>query len=117
LQHWQNYAEKLKQEGRNLAAVNITTHAIALKESHIIELPLTNPAMADIWLKDIRYELIAYFRKNLQNNNIQLRIIKATISEEAPRKIYTNQDKFKKLVEKFPIIADLRTMLGLDYDF
>jgi DNA polymerase-3 subunit gamma/tau len=117
LQHWQNYAEKLKQEGRNLAAVNITTHAIALKESHIIELPLTNPAMADIWLKDIRDELIAYFRKNLQNNNIQLRIIKATISEEAPRKIYTNQDKFKKLVEKFPIIADLRTMLGLDYDF
>ncbi len=117
LQHWQNYAEKLKQEGRNLAAVNITTHAISLKESHIIELPLTTPAMADIWLKDIREELIAYFRKNLQNSNIQLRIVKAIINEESPRKIYTNQDKFKKLVEKFPIIADLRTVLGLDYDF
>ena len=117
LQHWQLFMEQLKKEGKDLAVTHLTTHQISLKDNTFIELPLINPVMAELWLKDIREGLLGYLRKSLQNNQLQLRTVKAVSQEELPKKLFTNQDKFRKLVDKFPLVAELRTLLGLDYDF
>jgi hypothetical protein len=114
---WNMYAEQIKQMGKNLAAASLTAFPITLKPNNIIELPLKNLIIEENSIKDIRDGLVLHLRKTLQNSTIQVQTIKATIHEEAPKKIYTSQDKFKKLVEKFPIVAELKTLLGLDYDF
>ncbi len=114
---WNSYAEEVKQMGKNLAAASLTAYPIILKSNNIIELPLKNLIIEENSIKDIRDALVLHLRKTLQNSSIQLQTVKATTQEEAPKKVYTNQDKFKKLVENFPIVAELKILLGLDYDF
>jgi DNA polymerase-3 subunit gamma/tau len=116
LKYWQLYAEQLKEEGKIRASVSMLAYPIVFKND-IIELPLFSLVIEEPVIKEVKDGILHYLRNKLQNNNLQLQITKAIIHDELPKKFFTNQDKFRKLADKFPLLTELRNILGLDYDF
>jgi hypothetical protein len=67
-------------------------------------------------LNSIRAELGAYLREQLRNGSIQ--VMSEFVKEgESKKIIYTNREKFDYLVEKNPVLRELKDRLGLDVDF
>ncbi|MDJ1500712.1 DNA polymerase III subunit gamma/tau [Xanthocytophaga agilis] len=65
-------------------------------------------------LNEFRYELLEFLRKRLRNSTIQ---IQGEIVEQGKKRmVYTNREKFDYLAEKYPVLNDLKSQLGLDMD-
>ncbi|MFY7787844.1 MAG: DNA polymerase III subunit gamma/tau [Thermoflexibacteraceae bacterium] len=114
--HWTEFVEATFKDKKQLVYTNFSAYPFTVKGNNI-ELPVANLVTMEGLLKEGKEQLLAYLRKNLNNNLIQLQFIKATITDEQPTKRYfTPTDKFKKLVEKYPLLNELRQNLGLDLD-
>lgn len=67
-------------------------------------------------LDEIRLELLTFLRDRLGNDSIQLGgEIKAVADDK--KMLYTNKEKFDHLIEKNPLVKELKDKLGLDTDF
>ncbi len=66
-------------------------------------------------LDNIKTELTAYLRKNLKNNGI---VVEGKLAEDDDKKMmYTSRDKFEFLLDKNPLLREMKERLGLDSDF
>jgi DNA polymerase-3 subunit gamma/tau len=66
-------------------------------------------------LSNFRTDLIAYLRSNLKNNTIM--VVGELKESEEKQMLYTPRDKFEYLIEKNPLLKEMRDRLGLDPDF
>lgn len=83
-----------------------------LKDNHRIEFPIYNTTQeADINAK--KADLLKYLRTQLKNSQIDLDLVIDKSKE--PQGVYTDADKYKKLVEKNPKIEELRKKFGLNF--
>jgi DNA polymerase-3 subunit gamma/tau len=74
-----------------------------------------NNAIEEPLLQSIKIDLITYLRERLKNNNLQLT---AQLKEvTSTRMAYTNKEKFEAMMEKNPLLAQLKEKFGLDPDF
>ncbi len=80
-----------------------------------IHIEVDNEIQTDLLTISLRTEVLNYLRKELQNSTIHLEVVVS--KEEAKTMIYTQADKFKFMAEKNPALHDLRSVLGLDYDY
>jgi DNA polymerase-3 subunit gamma/tau len=70
----------------------------------------------DTMLNNIKSEITTFLREKLKNNTIQ--VTSALQSSDDSKKImYTNREKFEYLVEKNPLLRELKDRLGLDTDY
>jgi hypothetical protein len=84
-------------------------------DNHVITVNLLSP-VHETMLNNIKSEMTAYLRERLKNHNIQ--VTGTVVEPDDPKKvIYTNREKFEYLVEKNPILKELKDRLGLDTDF
>ncbi len=113
---WLLFAEKIKADGKLRAYTSLTSYPINIKGTNI-ELPLANSTIEEPGIKEIREALTLHLRATLQNSQIMFTTTKATANTETPKKVFTNQDKARKLMEKYPVFAELKNLLGLDIDF
>lgn len=75
---------------------------------------LLNPVQETL-LDNIKNELTAYLRGKLKNNTI---LVTGALKETDDKKMmYTSRDKFEFLLEKNPVLKELKERLGLDADF
>jgi DNA polymerase-3 subunit gamma/tau len=82
-------------------------------DGHTLHLTLDNQIQMDS-LNAMRMELLEFLRRTLNNRHVQ---VKAELGAVEIRKsIYTNQEKFKYLSQKHPVLSDLRTQLGLEIE-
>ena len=66
-------------------------------------------------LGNLKVDLTTFIREKLRNQSIQ---IVGELREAEQRKvIYTNREKFDYLVQKNPMLRELKERLGLDTDF
>lgn len=66
-------------------------------------------------LNNIKSELTTFLRDNLKNTTI---LVSGELNEADEKKMmYTARDKFDFLVEKNPVLKELKERLGLDTDF
>jgi len=66
-------------------------------------------------LINIKSELAGFLREKLKNSTI---VVVGELKEQEDRKvIYTNREKFDYLVNKNPMLKELKDRLGLDTDF
>ena len=84
-------------------------------EGNVIVVRLLSP-VHETMLNSIKSELTGYLRERLQNNTLQVMGELPTEGEEK-KIIYTNREKFDFLVEKNPMLKELKDRLGLDTDF
>lgn len=80
-----------------------------------IHIEVDNEIQVDLLTISLRTEILNHLRNVLQNSTIHLEVVVS--KEEAKTMIYTQADKFKFMAEKNPALHELRSVLGLDYDY
>ncbi|RAW01072.1 hypothetical protein [Pseudochryseolinea flava] len=79
-----------------------------------ITLHIHNPVQ-DLMLNNVRLELSAFLRERLKNSSILLS--GKLVEQDARKVIYTPREKFEYLLERNPMLRELKDRLGLDTDF
>lgn len=67
-------------------------------------------------LDEIRLDLLTFLREGLQNESLQLGGEVKTVADDK-KVLYTNREKFDHLIEKNPVVRELKDRFGLDTDF
>lgn len=107
---WNTFAEQRK---KFQAEYQMLTQPYKL-EGSLITVSLLSP-VHETMLNNIKGEISAFLREQLRNNTIQ--VTGELQSEEEKKIIYTNREKFDYLLEKNPMLRELKDRLGLDTDF
>lgn len=109
MEHWQAYAQELKQAGKMLE-YSLLRQEFRLEGSTIV-MELANAVQKNVMVK-IRTELMGYLRTRLQRKDIAIRVINVPIPPNS--KPYTAQEKFRYLVQKYPSLELLQKKLLLE---
>ncbi len=89
----------------------VATNQPKLENDFKISFSIPNKLMQDQFQKG-RPKLLGFLREQLNNYGIE---IIANLNEKIEKKFaYTNQEKFKKLAEKNPLLEKLRQTFELD---
>ena len=108
---WRKFAYSIKMRDLDLYST-LSANDPILKNDWKIELLIYNSAQeADINNK--RATLLKYLRKQLNNTLIDLFLI--IDKSKTPKGVFTEKDKYQKLIEKNPKIDELRKKFGLSF--
>lgn len=107
---WNTYAEQRKKFQAEYQMLSQPYRV----DDNVIVVELLSP-VHDTMLNNIKSELTGFLRDQLRNHTIQVR--GEVLADDEKKIIYTNREKFDFLVEKNPILRELRDRLGLDTDF
>jgi DNA polymerase-3 subunit gamma/tau len=104
---------------RRKKAENMMEYTLLNRQFHIgqdneIILHLENHVMMDQFTS-LRPALLAELKQQTGNRSIKLKAEVVEVQDE--RKLYTSQDKFNYLAEKYPVLVDIKQRFGLDTDF
>ncbi len=89
------------------------TQSFELEGSQVI-IHLLNPVQESM-LSGLKSELTTFLREKLRNNSIN---VKGELRELDEKKMkYTDRDKFDFLLDKNPLLKEMKDRLGLDTDF
>lgn len=111
--YWQDFANIKKLDGKSTDYI-LLNEDISLREDFTIEVKLSNPLQEET-LNSIKTEALAFLRDKLKNDFITINSVMNT--EERKKRLYTTREKFDHLVEKHPLLHELKERLGLDPDF
>ncbi len=105
---------------RRKKSENMMEYTLLNRQYHIgpdneIILHLENHVMMDQFTT-IRPEILRELKKETGNRSIKLTAEVVEVQDDS-RKLYTSQDKFNYLAEKYPFIVDMKQRFGLDTDF
>ena len=108
---WNKYAEHLKGRGDFILASILNIDEPLLKGTNI-HLRFPNASMKEDLEKN-KGQILEFIKRELQNYLIDFEI---TVDKSTTKKyVYTDQDKFKKLVDKNPAVDLLRRTFDLDF--
>ena len=104
---------------RRKKAENMMEYTLLNRQFHVgadneIVLHLENHVMMDQFTS-LRPALLSELKQQTGNRSIKLRAEVIEVQDE--RKLYTSQDKFNYLAEKYPVLVDMKQRFGLDTDF
>jgi DNA polymerase-3 subunit gamma/tau len=112
---WNRYAQKHKEDSNMNLYSTLTKREPFLSADFTIELMIDNKVQEDAMNGD-KMNFLGYLRKELENADIQLKLILNVIDEPA-MVAYTSADKFKRMTEINPLLATLKEKLDLELDF
>jgi DNA polymerase III subunit gamma/tau len=109
---WVYYTESIAGQYPNFYSI-LSTRKPILKENNLIELKLDNRAQ-ELTMKERKIDLMDFLRNELRNNSIQMETVVAeTVSQTKP---YTQEEKYKAMLEKNPELKTLREALDLELE-
>lgn len=111
---WNEYAEQLKAAGKITDHSAYTMNKPTLVAENAVTFTVLN-ATAEERLQADKTNLMDFLRRKLRNNVFTLDIVLSKDAGEV--KIYTTQDKFKRLAEINPALNKLRQTFDLDLDY
>jgi len=99
----------------------INKYVMMNREFHLIDglihLKVENEVQVQQFNETIRLELLTTLREKLKNSLIDIVLDVLPDEENAKRSLYTQEDKYNHLVEKYPILAEMKQSFGLDYEY
>ncbi len=107
---WTDFAEQRK---KFQAEFQLLSQPYEIRENQIIIHLLST--VQETLLSNFKTDLIGYLRTNLKNNSIL--VVGELKESEEKQMLYTPRDKFEYLLEKNPLLKEMRDRLGLDPDF
>jgi len=102
---WKSLAEKQKNQPRLYQ--NLITYLPKKKENDIIELQLPSESLTNA-IKQQRADLLAELQAKLENGKIDLKINTVKTENNAPRRAYTAEEKYKEMASENPEIQNFR---------
>jgi DNA polymerase-3 subunit gamma/tau len=109
---WNEYIEQRK---KFQAEYQMLSQPFELRNNQVVIGLLSH--VHDTMLNNIKGELSSFLRERLKNNTIQVIGELKTTGDDDKKIYYTARDKFDYLVEKNPLLKELKDRLGLDTDF
>ncbi|HKZ36948.1 MAG TPA: hypothetical protein VJ184_04810 [Chryseolinea sp.] len=107
---WADFAEQRK---KFQVEYQLLLQPFEIRENLVV-INLLSPVQ-ETMLSNFKSDLISYLRENLKNNTI---LVSGELREtDEKQRLYTPRDKFDYLVEKNPVLKELKDRLGLDTDF
>jgi DNA polymerase-3 subunit gamma/tau len=107
---WDEFAEQRK---KFQAEYQLLAQPYLLQDNRVI-VHLLSPVQ-DTMLNNIKSELTTHLRERLKNSAI---LVVGELTETDDKKMmYTSRDKFEFLLERNPVLKELKERLGLDTDF
>jgi DNA polymerase-3 subunit gamma/tau len=103
-----------RKKSENMMEYTLLNRQYHVSEQNEITLHLENHVMMDQFTS-LRPSLLAELKKELGNRSVKLKAEVMEVQDE--NKMYTSQDKFNYLADKYPMLVDMRQRLGLDMDF
>jgi DNA polymerase III subunit gamma/tau len=110
---WRELVNQKKREGK-MSEFMLLDRPVQLNQKQEIWLYVENPVQLTQF-EVIRADFMADLRRRLGNNRVNVRL--EVKQQQEGRNLYTSQDKFSYLSEKYPILPELKKRLGLDTDF
>lgn len=107
---WAEYARLRKDQ---VAEFHLLSRQVDLNGS-VVTVALAN-TIEEPLLQSMMTDLVSYLRNRLSNPTIKIESVMKEVDNK--RMAYTNKEKFDLLVEKNPILNELKERLGLDPDF
>lgn len=112
---WQQIAAEF-QEANLINKFVMMNRPIELIDS-IIHIQVENEVQVQQFNENVRLEVLGKIRERLQNYSIDI-ALDVTTSEKSDKKmLYTQSDKYEFLVQKHPILSELKQKLGLDHEY
>ncbi len=107
------YAEIKQQQGSRQLSITLTTSILAFK-NNIITITINNETQREL-LQNVKQDFLDELRKNLKTNLIGLEI--AITKNEIQTKAYKPADIFKSMIEKNPLLLELKKRFDLEIDY
>jgi len=111
---WQQLADERRAQDK-MSDYMVLNRAVVADASHVITLTVDNPVQV-VQFNEFRAEFMAELRRRTGHPGLT---VLPEVAAAAPtgRKLYTSNDKFAYLAEKYPALQEMKQRLGLDADF
>ncbi|MCU0440820.1 MAG: DNA polymerase III subunit gamma/tau [Bacteroidia bacterium] len=110
---WNQYLEKLANDGKKSLSVIYKNAGICILNESIIQLTLISQLEKEMVEED-KMAVLPYLRSNLKNADIDFAFL---INQQSqPYKAFTAEDRFKAMAEKNPVLEELRQSFGLELE-
>ncbi len=111
-QCWNAFTASVKTGSNQMQKYILEDARVELREPARLVVHLNNQLLMPRFEK-LKPELHKFLRDGLQNDHL---ILEAVISNAPPRvkRLYTDVEKLEHLKQKYPALADLQDLLGLD---
>ncbi|MDJ0365621.1 DNA polymerase III subunit gamma/tau [Hymenobacter sp. H14-R3] len=111
---WQQLADERRAQDK-MSEYTVLNRAVSADAGHVITLTVDNPVQITQF-NDFKAEFMTELRRRTGYPGLT---VQAEVATAAPtgRKLYTSNDKFAYLAEKYPALQEMKQRLGLDADF
>ena len=113
-QHWQAFFIQLKNNNGSPIEMMLAGAVLELRKEHEVSVLLSSSLQEEPFER-LKPKVQHYLRQQLQNSQLSLHSHLA--EESGPRRLYTNNEKFQHLMQRYPLLGELKERLGLEADF
>ena len=113
-QVWQQIADERRAQEK-MSEYTVLNRAVAANDAHVITLTVDNPVQITQF-NDFKSEFVVELRRRTGHPGLTVQTEVATAAPTG-RKLYTANEKFAYLAEKYPALQEMKQRLGLDSDF
>ncbi|MES3019187.1 MAG: DNA polymerase III subunit gamma/tau [Bacteroidota bacterium] len=114
LKFWNQYAAKIKQDGKINIFTIMTSNPPTLLDNFVIELIIENKVQEELLMNE-KVDLLNFLRTELKNFGIELTT--KHVENTAKKRLYTSTEKYNHMVEKNPKLEEFRRRFNLDIDY
>lgn len=112
---WSRIANDFKSA--NLINKYVMMHRPIKLIGHSIHISFENEVQLQQFNENIKLDLLITLRTKLKNHLIDMELDLTEQEKNDKKMLYTQSDKYNFLVEKHPLIAELKQRFGLDHEF
>jgi hypothetical protein len=112
---WTEYSTLKQKEGKHNLFSILNEKKFKLEENYNITLTLDNKVQEEVLIEE-KTNLVYFLKDKLKNNILSLKIDVKQL-EQKELTAYTDEDKFKKMAEKKPILIELKNQFNLELDY
>ncbi len=113
LKLWNEYAAKLKAEGKHNVLSAFNANAPVMLKPYEFEVVVGSKVQENLFRNE-RANILNFLRTSLKNFSIELNArVDETVAVKRP---YTNQEKFQHMAAKNPALVELKKRFNLEFD-
>lgn len=108
---WKEFADSLKGEGTRVISMFKSIRPEIINDQ-LIKLHMTNAAQKDLFIQNYKQRLKSFIAERFQSEDVEIESV--VESSETNEIIYTDEQKYTYLVNKYPMLKELKKTFNLD---
>ncbi|MBL6658181.1 MAG: DNA polymerase III subunit gamma/tau [Flavobacteriales bacterium] len=112
---WTEYSTLKQKEGKHNLFSILNEKKFKVEENYNITLTVDNKVQEEVLIEE-KTNLVYFLKNKLKNDILSLKIDVKQL-EQKELTAYTDEDKFKKMAEKKPILLELKNQFNLELDY